>query len=77
MGVASGRSNSVYALYVYMPAALRVRVCLCECEEQLKNNSSKQVFRANDHSLLSIKLLTTSCRGRNRQSQTLPRQTDG
>lgn len=44
------------------------------CEVQLKSNSSKQVFASNDLSLLSISLLTTSCRGRDGQGQTRPRQ---
>ncbi len=46
------------------------------CEEQLKSNSSEQVFSSNDLSLLSISLLTTSCRGRDGQGQTQPRQKD-
>lgn len=46
------------------------------CEEQLKSNSSKQVFSSNDLSQLSISLLTTSCRDRDGQGQTQPRQTD-
>lgn len=46
------------------------------CGEQLKSNSSEQVFSSNDLSLLSISLLTTSCRGRDGQGQTQPRQKD-
>lgn len=44
------------------------------CEVQLKSNSFEQVFVSNDLSLLSISLLTTSCRGRDGQGQTRPRQ---
>lgn len=54
--------------------ALCVRTSRSVCEEQLKSNSSEQVFSSNDLSLLSISLLTTSCRGRDRQGQTQPRQ---
>lgn len=46
------------------------------CEERLKSNSSEQVLVSNDFSLLSISVLTTSCRGRDGQGQTQPRQKD-
>lgn len=60
-------------LYVYAPAACK---CVSVCEEQLKSNSSEQVFSSNDLSLLSISLLTTSCRGRDGQGQTQPRHSE-
>lgn len=60
-------------LYVYTPAACK---CVSECEEQLKSNSFEQVFSSNDLSLLSISPLTTSCRGRDGQGQTQPRQSE-
>lgn len=44
---------------------------VCVCEEQLKSNSSKQVFSSNDLSLLSISLQTTSCMGKDKQGQTV------
>lgn len=67
-GVASGdQTERACALCVHTSSPV--------CEEQLKSNSSEQVFAFNDLSLLSISLLTTSCRGRSRQGQTQPRQT--
>lgn len=63
-------------VYAFTCTYRQSSVCECVCEEQLKSNSSEQVFSPNDLSLLSISPLTTSCRGRDGQGQTQPRQKD-
>lgn len=74
-GVASGQIKHGVCVRVF-GSCVRTGgpVSTSVCEVQLKSNSSEQVFASNDLSLLSISLLTTSCRGRDGQGQTWPRQ---
>lgn len=66
--------QTYWGLCVYIRAAGK---CLSVCEEQLKSNSSAQVFTSNDLSVLWSSGLTASCRGRGGQGQTAPdRQAD-